>query len=421
MEACETECGKATNSTPPDLIGNYRGIELDLNYVKGEWQAQLGDTSAILVDPNGKVFAKGSVALFQNEMWLVSPTGKWRGLWALQNLPEVRVLTWAFAAQPGDIPANFDDAMKNGIVFVLAKCLNTAICNFKFNGPRNAMNFIPNDERSVLTQQKRTKLEDLQRPVIKDPCSKYPDCPSCIGAKDDCGWCSVNILYNSTWEGKNCASVNTSVAKFRINCTGAYSVDECPLPTPTDISPNSLTPNQLTPNAPVPPAELYTCDPVSQTCQKSTEPGKGMGQTDCQAQCKEQKGTPTPLKSKIYRGLQISKAYREGEWTLKFDDDSVMMWKPAATAKPHKGKTSTVGQYLVVEWEGEGKIAILWQTVDAPTTSALSWAWGGPGGNPPSSFDDAMTGEGLSEFVFWSCLQGKDDSCKFNVPSSQRK
>lgn len=119
-----------------------------------------------------------------------------------------------------------------------------------------------------------------QYPEVRDPCSKYPDCNSCINAysslslfssykrrgtlpasypdslcpslslssllfpypspsPDYCGWCSVNILYNSTIPGKNCAGVNVTL-------TGYRSTDSIPLCPFTSPPPPPATPAPLT-------------------------------------------------------------------------------------------------------------------------------------------------------------------------------
>lgn len=71
--------------------------------------------------------------------------------------------------------------------------------------------------------------------AANDPCMPHYDCPSCIAAGSQCGWCSVNVTYVSGQEGTQCAGVDPSNLPFE--CPGSYSTDAC-LETPAPPNPD---------------------------------------------------------------------------------------------------------------------------------------------------------------------------------------
>jgi len=158
--------------------------------------------------------------------------------------------------------------------------------------------------------------------------------------------------------------------------------------------------------------DLYICDPAAKQCKaaNASQPG-AIPKKDCEQHCVDVPGTPEALKNKYFRGLEVSKGYIEGEWRAKFDDQSVAVSSP--NGKVLKGAVSTIGQYMTLKFE-IGKVQTLWQIAFDAVTQDLSWAWGAPDGEAPKSFDDAMAGGDLSEYVFYACLPGKDASCDFS-------
>jgi len=394
---CEAVCGKPSNNTPVFAIGDYRGLEISKNYVKGEWQAKIGEGSAVIVDPTGTVWASGSVRGFNNELWLVTPKGLNRGIYGITDLPEVEVLTWALGGIGKTVPQSFDTAMNTGTVFVFAKCLNPGNC--KFNVLQRALQHLRDGFSNLLTAEKR----EAQQPV-NDACMKYPDCHACIAAPEQCGWCSVPVLYfNGTVVGKNCAGLNTTVAP-KINCTGSFSTQDCDIPTSTSVSTGQSTGN------PAPPPEAYTCDPANYTCVKSTS--GGTPKTVCDLQCVNIPIVPPVLVNQLFRGLQINKQYVKGEWRAAFSSNSVAISDPSG--KQTIGKVSQVERYLQITLQDGTSIQTLWQISQGASSQFLSWAWSAPNGKPPASYDEAMTTSGQTEYFFVSCLPGKDSSiCDF--------
>jgi len=83
------------------------------------------------------------------------------------------------------------------------------------------------------------------------------------------------------------------------------------------------------------------------------------------------------------------------------------------------GDVSLLGQYLIItptDGDIKGKkIQTLWFLGFGPETKLLAWAWGIPGGNPPDSYDSAMTTPNNAEFAMASCMTGKDKKiCNFD-------
>jgi len=235
--------------------------------------------------------------------------------------------------------------MNSGTVFVFAKCLNPNNC--KFNIMQRALQHIMTQYKLVSDYEKR----DVEQ-VVNDPCMKYPDCHTCIAAPEQCGWCSVPVLYfNGTVVGKNCAGLNTTVAP-KINCTGSFTTQDCNFPTTT----TSDSTGQST-GSPAPPADAYTCDPANYTCVKSAS--GGTPKDVCEKQCVNIPVVPPVLVNQQFRGLEIDMTYKKGEWRAKFSTDSVAISDPSG--KQTIGKVSQVERYLQITLQDGTTIQTLWQ------------------------------------------------------------
>jgi len=397
---CDAVCGKPGNNTPIFALGDYRGLQISKGYIKGEWQARIGQDSAIIVDPSRNVWAKGQAKAFNNELWMVSDKGINRGIYGINDLPEVEILTWAFGGIGLPPPPSFDAAMSSGTVFVFAKCLNPNNC--KFNILQKVAEHLRNKFKDLIVE------DDLKRDaeqIVRDPCMKYPDCHSCISAEEQCGWCSVNVLYfNGTVEGKNCAGLNTTVGPT-INCTGSFSTQDCSFVTTTSASSTGQSTGG-------PATNNYVCDPTNYTCSQSSA-GGGTSKDTCESQCNNIPVVPPVLQNQLFRGLQIDTHYTQGEWRAQFSTTDVILTDPSG--KQSKGKVSQVERYLTITLPDGTAIQTLWQVSQGPSSQFLSWAWGAPGGAAPASFDSAMTTSGNTEYFFVSCLQGKDTTvCDFS-------
>jgi len=390
MDQCMMNC---QNVTPIFVVGQYRGLQIDHKFVKGEWQAKITNDAIVVVDPTGKTWAKGVVRQSANELWLVAPEGTRRGIFGLQELPEVTVLTWAMGSVGGAVPTSFDDGLINGDTFVFAKCVNEEHCKWHLF-----------QALSKLKAKQETWISRRLADPVNDPCSKYPDCHTCISAKDWCGWCSVPVLYNSTIVGKNCAGLNTTVTP-RINCTGTFSTVDCSHAT-TGATTGAST-GQTTGS----PAKMYLCDPVTNTCKQSDN---GTLPPDvCAAQCTMTPIVPIILQDKYFRGLEIDLKYAVGEWRAHFTKTMVTVVYPDGTVI--MGNVTTTAQYLTIHLPMGVLIQTIWQFQPGAAVNNLSWAWGAKNGPPPMSFDEAMFTPGQMEFWYVTCHDGADpNTCVFS-------
>jgi len=313
-------------------------------------------------------------------------------------LPEVSVLTWAFGGIGKAAPANFDAGMQSGTVFVLAKCLNPNNCKFNILTILNKL--FKNKFNTISENLKR----EIEQPV-NDPCMVYPDCHSCIAAPQQCGWCSVPVLYyNGTVVGKQCAGVNTTVSP-KINCTGSFTTQDCTIFTTTGTS---VATGQSSGGPPA--NDKFKCNPATFMCEKAND---GQPKQDCEKQCNNVPVVPPVLQNTLWRGLEIDQRYIGGEWRVAFSTTDVSITDPQG--RQTTGKVSQVERYLTITTSSGQAIQTLWQTSQGPASQFLAWAWGVPGADAPQSFDSAMTTAGNTEYFFAGCLPGKDKTiCDFS-------
>jgi len=76
------------NVTPSDLIGNYRGIQINRGYKPGEWTMQITASTSYIKDPGSNVWVSGQVVTFETELWFISSKGTYRGIFTKNNLPK---------------------------------------------------------------------------------------------------------------------------------------------------------------------------------------------------------------------------------------------------------------------------------------------------------------------------------------------
>eukprot|EP01130_Rhizamoeba_saxonica_P012547 TRINITY_DN5305_c0_g1_i1.p1 TRINITY_DN5305_c0_g1~~TRINITY_DN5305_c0_g1_i1.p1 ORF type:complete len:610 (-),score=168.92 TRINITY_DN5305_c0_g1_i1:99-1865(-) len=414
QEACEEACGKTSNSTPAAIIGNWRGLEVDIGYKEGEWRMEISEEGQITINnPDGKIFAEGQILTMQSELWIETRDGIFRGLWAVNQLPTVTALTWALGGEGLTVPPNFDIAMEDsapGTVFTFFKCLDESNCEFS--------------QTLLKRYMKELKVKELLAQT-GDQCTVHETCEECIGDESaSCGWCSVNVLYkNGTVEGTQCAGHNSDGSKEPFICNGAYSTESCTIPD-TKTSDNTATADDTatsdntataddTATADPDDNKKYTCNPTTLRCEEDSNGNYGDNAT-CVAQCVSVPITPADLLGS-WRGLQINQNYITGEWLVDITEDNVTIVRPDGDKVI--GHLEMIGQYLTIFPEGgsiKGNIQTLWQVTYGPVTKFLGWAWGEPNGAAPESFQSAMTASNNAEFVFVSCLTGKPErSCLF--------
>jgi hypothetical protein len=371
-------------------------LAIDKTFVKGEWQAKITANDIVIVNPMGQTWARGAVRQYQNELWLVTTDGTRRGIFGLQQLPEVAILTWAMGEYGQPPPTSFDSGLTSGKSFVFAKCLNPNNCKWHVF---QALAQLKLQQAKWIQARNNVPQAD----PVNDPCSPFPDCQKCISAPQfSCGWCSVNVVYNGSIEGKNCAGLNTTITP-RFNCSGTFSTENC-------LPPNSTTTSVATGQSTGNPSPKYMCAPNNATCIPSPN-GTFPDYMVCSEQCKV---NPIPpfLQNKFWRGLEIDTGYRPGEWRAHFGTTTLSVVTPDGTVM--QANVSVVGQYITVQ-VAAGKYQTLWQFQPGPAVDNLSWAWGALNGMPPNNFDEAMVTPGMSQFWYVACHSGAPTTvCDFS-------
>jgi len=135
---CDNQC-KSNPFVPIDLQGVWRGLQINKNYIVGEWRAVFTNSNVTVTRPDGEKFV-GKCYTVSTYLVVEPQSGPLAGkkistLW--QNLmgPVTKYLTWAWGVPGGAPPKNYDSAMveANNAEFVMAACLpgsRKEVCNF---------------------------------------------------------------------------------------------------------------------------------------------------------------------------------------------------------------------------------------------------------------------------------------------------
>eukprot|EP01129_Flabellula_baltica_P016906 TRINITY_DN9209_c0_g1_i1.p1 TRINITY_DN9209_c0_g1~~TRINITY_DN9209_c0_g1_i1.p1 ORF type:complete len:581 (-),score=124.65 TRINITY_DN9209_c0_g1_i1:20-1762(-) len=407
-EVCNATCGQPSNNTPAFTKGHWRGLQVNKAYKEGEWRMDILPDNTILIErPDKSVYAAGSLAQMQNELWIENQVGIMRGIYMTTQLPSVLQLTWAIGS-PGEIvPNNFDSAMEEGTpadVFVFWKCLDGNSCNF---------------DRLSHGIRKRVAPK-VRAQGIDDACSAHSDCETCIGDKENrCGWCDVHVFYkNGTVEGTNCAGHNADGTKEPFICNSVYSTETCSFPTDTqsntdtasdtDSNTDSNTDTDSTQDT-TDQGKRYNCNATSASCEEGEE-GTFEYLVDCEAQCVAVPDIPIDLLG-TWRGLEIREGFVVGEWRAEIDQGKISIMSP--DGKLQVGSVKSVGPYLVLDLP-MGRITTIWQISFSAVTRNLQWAWGEPGKGAPANFNEGLVSPN-TEFAMVSCIFGKpSNQCDFS-------
>jgi len=131
---CELVCN-IIPYVPPILVNRiWRGLQIKLNYIVGEWTAQFSESSVEITDPRGqKMVAKvGTTSQF---LFMDLPNGnRIYSLWQLEKGPSVDFLSWAWGAEKGLPPKSYNEAMntqgQNQFVFRGCPIDRPMVCEF---------------------------------------------------------------------------------------------------------------------------------------------------------------------------------------------------------------------------------------------------------------------------------------------------
>jgi len=305
------------------MVGIWRGLEISGGYIKGEWQLALAATNATLYEPNLGIVWEGNVSSVQNYVIVTLTSGSNAGLriYVLYQTEIGPVTKWATiaAGKPGaPPPIAFDDAMTSSAAqeYVFVSCLDPSNCKFELASDED---FLFPKKASWSLPEKKVRIIEADPPI--DHCSEYMNCTSCLDSPF-CGWCSAKVIYQGNVLGGQCAGFNPNTTDLPFVCVGSYSIVKCPVPEPTyecnattktcslskTGSPESICNATCGKNSST---ILYKCNVANMTC----EPDNG-GQSleTCNSTCQLQ---PFPAElNGVYRGLEVSQNYTDGEWRL---------------------------------------------------------------------------------------------------------
>jgi len=124
IEFCNLVCN-VIPYVPPILVGRvWRGIQIRLGYMPGEWTVVFGTHDVVITDPNNKKIT-GKVGTTSQFLFLDLPNGnRIYSLWQLETGPSVDYLSWAMGAEKGLPPKNYNEAMNTQGMnqFILDAC-----------------------------------------------------------------------------------------------------------------------------------------------------------------------------------------------------------------------------------------------------------------------------------------------------------
>ena len=266
LAQCEAQCQiKPNPGPPPALVGLWRGIQISNEYVTGEYDMLVNQTTVVLIGHFGGsstiatiVGSPFNIPQSTNlEMWIEVTSGPGAGQTIKtisdqsgSNGPETSFMTTAMGAPGADTPSSIDAAMTDSsdIVFAFAKCLDIN-CIFALRGGQH---------RPPKVAERAAKVSMASQ----DHCMQFgQSCAQCLSNKY-CGWCSVNVTYEDGTEGSQCAGFNGINGSEAFVCAGRYSTLAC------DVG--------------------YVCNTDGYKCQQTT-PGNGFPLNECEALCH-----PTP-------------------------------------------------------------------------------------------------------------------------------
>lgn len=466
LEICQSSCGQnphANNGTPAILIGVWRGLQINSQYVKGEYDLDFSAYTVEISSPAGDVVS-ADVGTLGPYLVFNYTSGPNEGktvyiLWGLYTGPVTVWATFAFSAPNGQPPINFDIAMSTSgqSEFVFVRCLSDTYCNFTF------------DPSSWVSQDYYTVESMAAQANITDHCSPYPNCTVCL-EQQYCGWCSTPVVYQDGSTGAQCAGFNDNTTN-PFKCFGTYSTEECPGPAPTYLCDNATktckeaSPGEGTsfyicnqtcgappPPPPPPPAKTYVCVQANQscveappghgsslyvcnqtcanpnngtgngttsdtyicnnfnkTCEKTT-PGHGTSLTICNQTCGQVIPPPAFLNG-VWRGLEVNVGYLSGEWDAKFANDSLTLVDPSG--KTYTGQIEMSGGYLQISFTDGTLVFAQFQNAFGPETIYLTFAVSAPNAALAPDFVTAMDTAGDTEFIFIRCLDGST-TCSFS-------
>jgi hypothetical protein len=219
---CLDSC-KAHNSTPSDLKGVWRGLQIGKDYKAGEWDFNFLETSVIAsfagTSMRGDVSFTGrspnvvlTIHVVESSLSGIHPGDSLVMIYSFDGAaPEVRYLSLASSQPNGQPPKDFADA-KSGSFFdwTLWECQPLTGCHF-------------NQNKFVRAPVKIAVQSHVE--ANPDPCSTEGTCTECLAHKF-CGWCSVPVVYKDGTQGAQCAGYGNAT-RNQFECHGVFRTDDC--------------------------------------------------------------------------------------------------------------------------------------------------------------------------------------------------
>jgi len=110
-DVCAAQC-TLTPIVPIILQDRYfRGLQINMNYVVGEWRAHFTKTMVTVVYPDGTTIMGNVTSTAQYLTIHLPGMVNIQTLWQVQPGAAVNNLSWAWGAKNGPPPASFDEAM----------------------------------------------------------------------------------------------------------------------------------------------------------------------------------------------------------------------------------------------------------------------------------------------------------------------
>lgn len=452
---CKDECG-----LNPDLVGIWRGVQIQSNYTSGETDFDIGADGSLQVRDASGTITKGKVTALGKDIKFTMEDGNvYSGLYEpWEPSPETEAFAFAFGAANGEKPASVAKAMNGQTfqVFVMSKCKDKATkCDFS-----GAM-------RETLAV---SMIAESSSNNDTDPCNQFATCSDCLNAPSGlCGWCDTPVVYSSGAPGAQCAGFLpdgkanppwTCHVRYRRESCFDYKCDWTDFKNPQckqlPEGESGLS-KQACKDGCKPQEGVYRCNNQTFQCEAcdvkycetnadcpgsycqidKSKPGpyichggmpdKCLDLGHCNATC------GSPLLG-IWRGIEISNNFQRGEWDFTADSSGSVKWKgPDGTVyegELHAGDQSAVKEGIAITITVGGSSADNVIATGYAVTAGDDIEYKGlyeldlkgndniitmvfltfSQSSQPTDFDDGM---GDSEFVLFQCApQGTCDFSK---------
>jgi hypothetical protein len=456
---CQDACGLS-----PELLGIWRGIEIQQGYAAGEhdWKIQNEAPQLTMKSPSGDVVT-GSIEALDNMLNITLDNGINIKCIYKPYEPSPETEQFAFACSkangptaPSSVPAGMNG--EDFVVTVMSKCKDKATkCDFSSvfataaePVPRRRMEKFARAAVVPFWLQKIARLDQ-----VTDPCNQFADCASCINAPSGlCGWCDTPVNYTSGAPGANCAGFDHAGKanppwvchkKYRRESCNDWGCDWSNFSAPTCKELPAGTPGITKEQCELGCTKqegIYKCNNQTFQCEKcnvkycltnadcpgsycqidTSKPGPYVCHDSNTAGCEDQSHCNATCGAPLvgtWRGIEMSSGFARGEWDFSAYTDGSISWK-SADGTIFKGRMKAGDQSAVQEG----------QAIDIQVNSTVSFrgifeldAKGNDGivemafltfsgSKQVVSFDDGMTG--ADEYVLLTCNEKSGEPCDFS-------